>query len=112
MKALRVDYPVATDNDYAVWDAFANKYWPALYLVDTEGALRFHHFGEGEYAESEHAIQELLGVDDELVSVKGEDLEAQADWDTPRVAGDVPRATPRRAFCASGGVVANEQRAY
>ena len=57
---MRVDYPVAIDNDYAVWEAFANHYWPALYFADAEGLIRHHHFGEGEYQQSEMVIQQLL----------------------------------------------------
>ena len=57
---MRVDYPVAIDNDYAVWEAFANHYWPALYFADAEGRIRHHHFGEGEYQQSEMVIQQLL----------------------------------------------------
>jgi thiol-disulfide isomerase/thioredoxin len=78
--AMDVDYPVAVDNDYKVWDAFANRYWPALYIADKEGVIRDHHFGEGRYEESERVIQELLGVERELLSVEGTDLEAPADW--------------------------------
>jgi thiol-disulfide isomerase/thioredoxin len=78
--AMDVDYPVAVDNDYKVWDAFANRYWPALYIADKEGVIRDHHFGEGRYEESERVIQELLGVERELVSIEGTDLEAPADW--------------------------------
>jgi thiol-disulfide isomerase/thioredoxin len=80
VEAMDVDYPVAVDNDYAVWDAFANRYWPALYIADKEGVIRDHHFGEGRYEESERVIQELLGVDRELVSIEGTDFEAPADW--------------------------------
>src|SRR3954452_19998908 len=76
-----IDYPVATDNDYAVWGAFANHYWPALYFVDAEGAIRDQHFGEGRYEESERVIQRLLGVERDLLSVVGEGVEAPADWD-------------------------------
>jgi thiol-disulfide isomerase/thioredoxin len=112
VKTLRVDYPVATDNDYAVWDAFANRYWPALYLVDTKGALRFHHFGEGRYVESEDAIQALLGVDDELVSVEDEGLEAQADWDTLESPETYLGYGLAERFASPGGAVANELRAY
>src|SRR6476619_1951332 len=60
---MRVDYPIAMDNDYAIWQAFDNHYWPALYLVDGEGRLRHHHFGEGGYEETEQALQALLDVD-------------------------------------------------
>jgi thiol-disulfide isomerase/thioredoxin len=49
---LMVDYPVVVDNDYAVWDAFANHYWPALYLIDAQGRIHYHHFGEGNYEQS------------------------------------------------------------
>jgi thiol-disulfide isomerase/thioredoxin len=78
--AMDVAYPVALDPDYAVWEAFANHYWPAAYLADAEGMIRHHHFGEGGYDEQERAIQQLLGVDDELVSVEPAGFEAQADW--------------------------------
>src|SRR5689334_7513011 len=58
-----IDYPVAIDNDYEVWSAFANRYWPALYFIDSEGIIRDQHFGEGRYEESERVIQRLLGVE-------------------------------------------------
>ncbi|MGE8367320.1 cytochrome c biogenesis protein DipZ [Cupriavidus sp.] len=57
---LGIDYPVAVDNNYAIWRAFNNQYWPAHYFVDAQGQIRFHHFGEGEYAKSEQVIQQLL----------------------------------------------------
>jgi thiol-disulfide isomerase/thioredoxin len=79
--ARAIDYPVALDNDYEVWDAFANQYWPALYFVDAEGIIRDEHFGEGRYEQSERSIQRLLGVERELVNVKGLGVEAEADWD-------------------------------
>ena len=76
-----IDYPIAVDSDYAVWSAFANRYWPALYFVDAESTIRDQHFGEGRYEESERVIQRLLGVERELVSVVGEGVEKAADWD-------------------------------
>jgi hypothetical protein len=76
-----IDYPVAVDNDYEIWTAFDNHYWPALYFVDAEGAIRDHHFGEGRYEQSERVIQRLLGVERELLSVEGLGVEAAADWD-------------------------------
>jgi hypothetical protein len=75
-----IDYPVAVDNDYGVWSAFANRYWPALYFVDAEGRIRDQHFGEGRYEQSEQVIQRLLGVEREPVSVEGVGVEAAADW--------------------------------
>jgi thiol-disulfide isomerase/thioredoxin len=81
-----VDYPIAVDSDYRVWTAFANHYWPAAYLADKDGRIRFHHFGEGEYAMTEMVIQQLLrdagaeAIDEELVMVEPERLEVAADW--------------------------------
>src|SRR5919106_4569320 len=80
-KERAIDYPVALDNDYEVWGAFGNQYWPALYFVDREGVIRDQHFGEGRYEESERVIQRLLGVERELVPVEGLGVEAEADWD-------------------------------
>ncbi|MCO8313695.1 cytochrome c biogenesis protein DipZ [Pseudomonas mandelii] len=60
MKDLGITYPVAIDNDYKVWRAFKNQYWPAHYFADAQGRIRYHHFGEGKYAESERVIQQLL----------------------------------------------------
>ncbi len=85
---MRVEYPIALDPDFAVWHAFDNNYWPAVYIADAEGRIRHNHFGEGGYEECEMAVQMLLreaGHDDvgrDLVSVAGEGFEAQADWST------------------------------
>jgi thiol-disulfide isomerase/thioredoxin len=79
-KERAIDYPVAIDNDYAIWDAFANRYWPALYFVGADGRIRDQHFGEGRYEESELVIQRLLGVKRELVAVERRGVEAEADW--------------------------------
>jgi thiol-disulfide isomerase/thioredoxin len=76
-----IDYPVAVDDDYEIWSAFANRYWPALYFVDRDGVVRDQHFGEGRYRELERVIQDLLGVERELVSVEGVGVEAAADWE-------------------------------
>jgi thiol-disulfide isomerase/thioredoxin len=110
--ALRVAFPVATDNDYAVWEAFANRFWPALYLADREGTLRFHHFGEGRYEESERAIQEFLGVEAELVSVEGSGLEAAADWDHLRSPETYLGYSQAERFASPGGAVGGERTAY
>jgi thiol-disulfide isomerase/thioredoxin len=80
-KERDIDYPVAVDNDYAIWSAFDNHYWPALYFVDADGIIRDHHFGEGRYEQSEREIQRLLGVQREPVTVDGVGVEAEADWD-------------------------------
>jgi len=60
VRDLKVNYPVAIDSDYAIWKAFNNEYWPAHYFIDAKGRIRYHHFGEGEYDESEQVIRELL----------------------------------------------------
>src|SRR4051794_10709925 len=75
-----IDYPVAVDSDYEIWNAFTNQYWPALYFVDGEGIIRDEQFGEGRYEQSERVIQRLLGVERELVSIEGDGVEAEADW--------------------------------
>jgi len=83
---LNVGYPIALDNDYAVWQAFANHFWPAIYVADAEGRIRYHHFGEREYAMTEMVIQQLLtdagadGIDGELVQVEPSGFEVEADW--------------------------------
>jgi thiol-disulfide isomerase/thioredoxin len=85
---LAVEYPVAVDNDYTVWSAFSNHFWPALYIADAQGRLRYHHFGEGEYAMAEMVVQQLLldagtaGIDQNLVMVEPRGLEVAADWRT------------------------------
>jgi thiol-disulfide isomerase/thioredoxin len=85
-KDLRIDYPVAIDNDYAIWNAFGNRYWPAFYFVDAQGQIRHHRFGEGDYEMSEMILQQLLteagssGIGHELVSVDPGGVEAAADW--------------------------------
>jgi thiol-disulfide isomerase/thioredoxin len=75
-----IDYPVAVDNHYTIWNAFDNQYWPALYFIDQEGVIRDQQFGEGRYEVSERTIQRLLGIERELVSVEGLGVEAPADW--------------------------------
>jgi thiol-disulfide isomerase/thioredoxin len=86
VKDLRLADPVAVDNDYAVWRAFANNAWPALYLIDAQGRVRYRHLGEGEYERSEKMIQQLLAeagateVPRDPVAVDGQGAEAAADW--------------------------------
>jgi thiol-disulfide isomerase/thioredoxin len=79
---LGVGYPVVIDNDFAIWRSFGNRYWPAVYLVDRDGRVRFHHFGEEAYEETEQAIQQLLGIDEELVRVEAGGVAEAAEWDT------------------------------
>jgi thiol-disulfide isomerase/thioredoxin len=115
---MRVDYPVAIDNDYAVWSAFANHYWPALYFADPQGRIRHHHFGEGEYQQSEMVIQQLLagsgsaGPDHELVSVDARDAEAPADWAALRSAENYTGYERTENFASPGGPVPGKRHAY
>jgi cytochrome c biogenesis protein CcdA/thiol-disulfide isomerase/thioredoxin len=85
MKDLGINYPVAIDNDYRIWRAFNNEYWPAHYFADAQGRIRYHHFGEGEYAESERVIQQLLReagatkVADGLINANAEGVQLAPD---------------------------------
>src|SRR5262245_31961945 len=86
VRDLGVEYPVAIDSEYGVWQAFSNHFWPAVYLADADGRIRFHHFGEGEYAMTEMVVQHLLhangaeGFDPELETVEPTGLELSAEW--------------------------------
>ncbi len=115
---LRIEYPVAIDNDYAVWGAFGNHYWPALYFADTQGRIRHHHFGEGEYQQSEMVIQQLLAeagsaaTDQTLVSVDARGLEAPADWATLRSPENYTGYERTENFASPGGAVPGEPHVY
>ena len=115
---LRVEYPIALDSDYAVWDAFANRYWPAVYIADAQGRIRHHQFGEGGYEECERIIQRLLGeagqegIGDDLVSVAPDGLEAQADWNDLRSPETYLGYQQGHNFASPGGSVLDEPRTY
>jgi thiol-disulfide isomerase/thioredoxin len=110
----RIAYPVAVDSDYAVWNAFANRYWPALYVADAEGAIRFHHFGEGAYEETERAIQALLDVprENSLVAVDAEGIEAPADWDSLQSPETYLGAERGERFASPGAGAWEERQSY
>jgi thiol-disulfide isomerase/thioredoxin len=115
---MRVEYPIAIDNDFAIWQAFTNHYWPALYLVDAQGHLRYHHFGEGSYELSEMLLQHLLveaGIDDfdhELVSVNAQGAEAPADWDSLQSPETYVGFERTENFASPGGAVLDKPRVY
>jgi thiol-disulfide isomerase/thioredoxin len=117
-KDMKVAYPIAIDNDYAIWHAFANHYWPALYLVDAQGHIRYHHFGEGAYEQSEMMIQYVLaeagisGIDDELVSVDASGAEAAADWGSLRSAENYVGYERTENFASPGGAVLDTPHVY
>jgi thiol-disulfide isomerase/thioredoxin len=107
-----IDYPVAIDNDYAIWHAFGNHYWPALYFVDADGVIRDHHFGEGRYKESERVIQRLLEIDREPVPVVGTGVEAEADWGNLRTPETYLGYERGENFASPGGAALGVRRSY
>ena len=111
-KERGIDYPVAVDNDYEIWSAFDNHYWPALYFVDIDGIIRDHHFGEGRYEQSERVIQRLLGVEREPVSVEGVGVEAEADWTNLRTPETYLGYGRGERFASPDGAALDERRAY
>jgi thiol-disulfide isomerase/thioredoxin len=111
-KQRAIDYPVALDNDYGIWSAFDNHYWPALYFVDADGIIRDHHFGEGRYEQSERVIQRLLGIERERVAVEGLGVEAEADWKHLRTPETYLGYERGDQFASTGAAAFGERRAY
>ena len=105
-------HPVAIDNDYGIWRAFRNRYWPASYFVDAHGAIRERRFGEGRYEQSERTIQELLGVERELVSTGGLGVEAEADWHSLRTPETYVGYGRSEHFASPGSAALHERRIY
>ena len=117
-KDMGVDYPIAVDSDYAVWNAFHNEYWPALYIADAQGRIRFHHFGEGDYAGSERIIQELLGeagakgIGHDVVSVDPRGTEVAADWSDLRSVESYVGFEKANGFSSPGGIARDARHVY
>ena len=115
---MGVGYPVAIDNDYAVWRAFGNHYWPALYFADAQGLIRHHHFGEGEYQQSEMVIQQLLAeagsgsTGQGLVQVDAGGIEAAADWANLESPENYTGYERTENFASPGGVVPGNPHIY
>ena len=107
-----IDYPVAVDDDYAIWNAFDNHYWPALYFVDRDGLIRDSHFGEGRYEESDRTLQRLLGVRREPVTVEGTGVEAEADWEHLRTPETYLGYVRGERFASPGGAVIDRRVSY
>ena len=118
VKAMRIDFPVAIDNDFAVWRGFDNAYWPALYFVDAAGHIRHHRFGEGEYQQSELVIQQLLAevgkgsADHGLVSVDPRGVEVGAAWGDLKSPENYVGYTRSQNFVSPGGAVPDKRHVY
>jgi thiol-disulfide isomerase/thioredoxin len=118
VREMRIDYPVAVDNEHVIWRAFRNNYWPALYFVDAQGRVRHQHFGEGAYDQSEMIIQQLLreaGASDvsmEPTPVDGRGLEAAADWSSLRSSENYVGHERTMNFASPGGATLDKPRRY
>ena len=115
---LKIGYPVAIDNEYKIWRAFNNKYWPAHYFFDANGHVRYHHFGEGEYDESERVIQQLLveasngNVPNGLVSVNASGAEAAPSANEDKSPETYLGYDRERGFVPRGGIVHDQSYLY
>jgi thiol-disulfide isomerase/thioredoxin len=118
VKDMRIDFPIAVDNDYLLWRAFKNQYWPALYFIDAQGRVRHHQFGEGSYEQSEMIIQRLLnetgvgGIGDDLVSADARGPEAAADWGSLKSPENYVGFERTEDFASPGGAVLDKPRMY
>jgi len=117
-KEIGVDYPIAIDSNYEVWRAFNNQFWPALYIVDAQGRIRHHQFGEGGYQRAEVIIQQLLaeagnpGLSHELVSVNASGAEAAADWRSLKSPETYVGYGQTENFASPGGAVLDKSHVY
>ena len=115
---LKIDYPVAIDNDYAIWRAFNNEYWPADYFIDANGKIRHHFFGEGDYAESEKVIQQLLAeagkgnLPVDMVSVSATGAEAASDAADVKSPETYIGFARSENFASPGGAVGDTPHVY
>ena len=118
VRQMGIEYPVVIDSDYAIWRAFRNQYWPALYFIDARGRVRQHHFGEGEYERSETAIRRLLaeagvtGLGEGAVSVEARGAEAPADWGSLRSPETYVSYERADNFVSPGGGELDRRRRY
>jgi thiol-disulfide isomerase/thioredoxin len=118
VQEMRVTYPVAVDNEYAVWDAFNNHYWPALYLIDAQGRIRHHQFGEGHYEEAERFIQRLLveagdeSAGENLAALDAHGPEVAADWEDLASGENYLGDARTDGFASPGGAVVGERHTY
>ncbi len=114
---LKVSYPIPIDSNHSIWRAFRNEYWPADYFVDARGRIRYHHFGEGDYEQSERVIQALLkengatGLDENTVRITSDGAEAPPSEDvrSPETYAGYARA---ENFASPGGMAQDSQKSY
>jgi len=117
-RTLNISYPVAIDSNYGIWRAFHNEAWPAQYLVDAKGQIRFQHFGEGDYAEIERIIQMLLKENGATIpnagatSVSGVGIEAPPDWKDERSPETYVGYGQAQNFASPGGLVKDSAAIY
>ena len=118
VKDMTIGYPVAVDSDHAIWRAFDNAYWPALYFIDAEGRIRHQQFGEGNYDQAEKMIQRLLteagkrDVPRDLVTVEGRGIEAAPDWRNLQSPENYLGFERTNNFSSSPDAAVNKQRTY
>jgi Thioredoxin like C-terminal domain/AhpC/TSA family len=118
VQQLKIEYPIAIDNDYSIWRAFKNEYWPALYFIDARGRVRQHHFGEGEYERSEKTIQRFLteagvgSVGQGVVSGDASGVEVPADWGSLKSPENYLGYDRTENFASPGGAGLNRRRVY
>ncbi|MEO6000579.1 MAG: alpha/beta fold hydrolase [Chitinophagaceae bacterium] len=118
LKNRIISYPILTDNNYSIWHAFGNQFWPALYIVDAKGNIRHHQFGEGGYEQSEKVIQQLLteagskGINQQMVSVEAKEAEVAADWGNLKSQEIYVGYETTEHFSSPGGVKKNKLHLY
>jgi thiol-disulfide isomerase/thioredoxin len=118
MAEIGIRYPVAVDSDYVIWRAFRNEYWPAIYIVDTQGRVRYHHFGEGNYDQSETVIQQLLAesgrtsLPHDLVSIVPQGAEAAAEWTSLKSPETYVGYERSESFVSPTGATLDRPRVY
>jgi len=115
---MKIDYPIAIDNNYAVWNAFNNEYWPALYFIDAKGHVRHHQFGEGEYQQCEVVLKQLLkeagdnGITQGLVSVDPRGAEVSADLGSLKTPETYTGYRQTENFASPGGAAWDKPHIY
>jgi thiol-disulfide isomerase/thioredoxin len=118
LKEMNINYPIALDNNYEIWNSFQNQFWPALYLIDVKGNLRFQKFGEGDYEEAERQIQQLLkeasikNVSDRPVILQPQGVEVSADWKNLKSTENFLSYNRTQGFASPEGILANKKKLY